>query len=163
MSATTRHQSLFAELGRLLGFDDLTLAEDGTATLGFDELVVHFGAPDDTHITLFTALCDAPAAGETPASLLEAMLEANSFQTGTAGAVIGLDRSQAIFTLSHRIPLDGLTPDHLFSRLELFVDLGENWASRLAAAPDPSGPAWPGTAHEEPGPFPDPGAGFIRI
>lgn len=163
MSATARQQTLFAELGRLLGFDDLTLAEDGTATLGFDDLVVHFGVPDDTHLTLFTALGDAPAAGETPPSLLEAMLEANSFQSGTAGAVIGLDQNQSIFTLSHRIPLEGLTPDHLFTCLEVFVDLGESWASRLAAAPDPTEHAGPGTALDEPGPFPDPGAGFIRI
>lgn len=135
---------LLAELGRLLGMDDLKLNVNGVASLQFDKrMTTHFEPmPDGEHLLMYAAVCKWPEEPSEQVALATMFLEANLWGRGTAGSVFALDSGEGEIVLERQIPLATVTSDSMRRQLEQFVEVVDLWMTRILTKAD----------HHEPGP-----------
>jgi len=117
-------------LGDRLGLEGLELDEDDSCTLRFGEALEVTMQLDDDAFVLSAEVGVAPAPAE-PA-MLEALLEANLFWSGTGGATLSMDPSSRRVFLHERCLASALAPDRLETMLERFVNAAESWAAKVS-------------------------------
>lgn len=129
---TSRAGMMIGELGALIGLPDLSFDADGDCGLTVDDTlsvdISHLPAED---AFLFGADLGRPAEPLDPA-LAAAMLDANFFWRGTAGATLGLDRESGAAVLIETVPLAGADAAGLHARLRAFVETARTWSDRIA-------------------------------
>ncbi|MEM9283743.1 MAG: type III secretion system chaperone [Verrucomicrobiota bacterium] len=125
-------QILLTNLSKQLGLESVDLDDEGCAALSFDEIVVNFEYdPESDLLAFYSDIGSIPPIEDTPRELLESLLKANFFHTGTAGATIGMDRESGFISLFQTLSPTAVEPDRFFSALETFVDLAEGWTKRI--------------------------------
>ncbi|MFO1057245.1 MAG: type III secretion system chaperone [Dongiaceae bacterium] len=139
MATNERASALLQELGGLIGIGDLTLDEDGAATLVLDggAAIVTLGArggEDALHL-----MCCLDTVEPGPAVLRE-MLRAN-FLGGAGRPVFALEPGSDAVVLQQSVPLEGLTGAGLARILEQFGDTALRLQQALEAeGEDPGRP-----------------------
>lgn len=123
---------LLEEFGRHVGLDDLTLSENGTASLAIDAVELHLAADDEGRtLVMFADVGTPPHPDQTSREYYETLLKANFLHLGTGGATLGMDRDAGFVALMDRVPVAGLNAADLADRVERFVNLAEAWSQRL--------------------------------
>lgn len=126
--------AVFQAFGERLGTDGFALDAEDSCTLRFGEgleVTMQVDVEDDGFV-LSAALGVAPPSVE----LLETLLEANLFWSGTAGATLAMDPSSRSVFLHERSRASTLSADELQSMLERFVNSAEDWSERLSSGDD---------------------------
>src|SRR5262249_23605151 len=129
MATNERASALVAELGRLIGIDDLALDEDCVATLSLDEdaAVVMLGVRDAGDS--LELMCCLDTVEPKPAVLRE-MLRTN-FLGGAGRPVFALEPGSDAVVLQQSVRLDGITGDELARILEEFGDTAQELRKEL--------------------------------
>lgn len=128
---------LLRELGQALGLGALQLNGDACCAFGLEtgQVINLLYREAEDELWLFADL----GTGQGDKALYAELLRANLFWSATQGATLGLSSDETpriILTLPLRWrPLDGV---QLTARLQGFVATVEDWAERLARAPDAS-------------------------
>lgn len=144
MATNERAGALVAELGGLIGIDDLALDQDGVATLTLDggAAIVTLGARHDGDS--LELMCCLDTVEPSPAVLRE-MLRAN-FLGGAGRPVFALEPGSDAAVLQQSVRLDGMTGAELARVLEQFGDGAQRLQKALEAEgedpglPDGDGP-----------------------
>jgi len=128
-SLTARPSKPIAELSRMIGIPDLTLAHDGSCQLLFDRthLVTLVVVPALNKLVLS---CPCPTKGLDPTRLAHLALRANFMGCGSAGASFALGPDDRMH-LQCQLPLPALTSDGLMSAIEGLLNSIDSWSVRL--------------------------------
>ena len=125
--------SLLQQVADSLGIDSLELNEHGVLALQIDDDVVISLEPDpDEEIChLYSSLCRVPEDDEARAQLLEALMTANCFGKGTAGASFGLDDKNHEILLGRVFDPERTTSEELLPWITNMVEVIQIWRTRL--------------------------------
>jgi len=125
-------ENLLAELGSHMGIPNLGFDEQGCARLVFDDQIeVNFENDAANHrLQIYTTLGNVPA--ENKEALYGALLEANLFGSGTAGATLAIDNLHGEIVLCHTFYGDDIPSATFLSLVESFVNTAEKWAQQIA-------------------------------
>jgi hypothetical protein len=131
MATNERASALLAELGGLIGIDDLTLDGDGIATLSLDggAAIVTLGARDVEDA--LELMCCLDTVAPKPAVLRE-MLRAN-FLGGAGRPVFALEPGSDAVVLQQSVRLEGMTGAELARILEQFGGTAQRLQEELEA------------------------------
>jgi hypothetical protein len=133
-------QRLLEELAKDLGFDELTLGEDGTCTLVFDDALFVEMFHDEAAATLgFEARLGEPPL-ETAATVHRQLLQANALWRETGGLVFALDGGTGEILMQQRVDTAGLDFVAFRAMLERFVEAAGAWAGAVQQAGEGSEP-----------------------
>ena len=122
-----------AGLAKEVGLDELAPDESGYCALeGEDGRVIHLQREGD-ELLLMTALGRLPT-GEGRLGVVEALLAANAFWTGTRGATISCELTSDTALIARRLPLAEIAKDGLFAVLEAFLAAVEECSQHLEPA-----------------------------
>ena len=151
MSTIDQLNTLLASLGSQIGLPELSSDADGFCSLAFDSIRLHLQADAEAgSLLIFTELGALPERDKLV--LLEEMLEANVFFSGTGGATLGTLPGGKAF-LSQREFVAALEAPEFQALLENFVSVAETWKSRLTEQPEDSLPSFKGIGATNPGQF----------
>jgi len=125
-------RNLLTDLGKQLGLDEINLDENDYAAVAFDKVVVNFEFDSDSgKLAFYADIGTPPGLDQTSSEFYEALLKANFFQIGTAGATIGMDREKGFISFFQAVDPAAIGPDEFFTTVETFVDLAEGWTARI--------------------------------
>lgn len=128
-SAFTR---LIEQFGACIGIPALAADERGHCALRFDDRIVGIQQPlESDRMVVYTVIGDMPALDTT--TQLRALLRANLFWLGTAGATLSLDENENKLVLAQSWALTEIDLDEFNRQLELFLDTADAWSTRLEA------------------------------
>ena len=126
-------EQLLHYLAQSLGQETLELNESGVLSLRFgDDIVTHLEPdPNGVDCHLYSVLCHLPEDPDSRRSLDEALMAANCFGKGTAGATFGLDEQQNEFVLTRTFRIQRTEPGDLFQWIQDTVTVMDIWRKRL--------------------------------
>ena len=126
-------EQLLQDLAQALGQESLAFNESGVLSLRFgDDIVIHLEPdPDEEHCHLYSVLCRVPESADSRHTIMEALMTANTFGKGTAGAAFGLDEQQNEFVLTRTFVIQSTQSDELFQWLQDTVSVMDIWQRRL--------------------------------
>lgn len=144
--ARAKLDELLKQFGATVGMPGLATEENGVCILVFDRRTTLYLLvdPRNGHLVMWSTIAALPA-GKAEAAL-RALMQANLFWTGTAGATLGLMPDSDDVVLAIRRPVDGLDVAALRDLIELMVGRIE------ALAPIAAGEAATMTGGQEPAP-----------
>ncbi|MBK5941111.1 type III secretion system chaperone [Halochromatium roseum] len=129
-------QDLIAQLARETGLSDLRLNDKGCARVIFDQTIAidmeHLA--DDNRLVLYAVL--GHPAGDR-ASVMERLLQANYFGSGTGGAAFALDPWKNDILLIRTLELEGCDWTAFSAALDSLVAHVERWQAELSTTPTP--------------------------
>ena len=119
-----------------LGIDELCFSDEGLCSLSFDDRCTVTLEIDDEDgaLYLYCNLGKAPEDIVDQLSCFAALLEANLFGRGSAGANLGLEADSRSLMISRALPLATLDAATLQLELGRFVQAAETWRGRVAEA-----------------------------
>lgn len=122
--------TLLEHFGKKVGLNELMVDEQGTCSLGFDDMVVDMKVTgDERHLMLFGKV--APLPEERQDLLLPQILGGNFLYQGTNGASLGLDVENKVLYLQQLEALDILDDEAFEKLLEDFTNTLETWKNIL--------------------------------
>lgn len=131
-SATSpRLEELLNQFGKSIGLDNLSLEQDETSLLVFDDKVVvnfRYDADHDS-LLIFSPVGMLPA--QNRAEICEYLLQANLFWTGTGGGTLAVDAATDEVILAYRTPVANLDSVSLERLVDSFVTGAEAWIAIL--------------------------------
>lgn len=129
-------QDLIAQLAQEVNLPDLQLNDRGCARIVFDQKIPvdieHLA--DDNRLVLYSVL--GQPVGDR-ASVMERLLHANYFGSGTDGAVFSLDPWKHDILLIRTLELDGCDWTAFSAALDSLVGHVERWQAELSGTPMP--------------------------
>lgn len=136
MTPREQFDRVLAAFGATVGLDRLALDEAGTGALFIDEVAVNLEVDEAQGRLLLYAALGVPEGD--PAAAHVAMLEANLFWQGTAGATLALQPETGAALLVRALPMAELDEVGFETALQTFVEMAEAWEGRLQVAGDPA-------------------------
>lgn len=151
-------QSLLNDFAHDIGLPELALDPNGLGSLLFDDAIMLHLQLNETvgTVILFATIGTVPEQGRE--SFYADMLQANLFWQQTGGATLALEKSSHAAVLAYEQPLDGLDQAGFQGLIKQFLDVAEDWQSRLR---DVSAGERPDSGHDDPSATS--GEGFIRV
>ena len=126
-------QHLLDYVAQELGLSSLDLNESGVASLQIGEhLILNIEPdPDGSHCHLYSSLCRLPSDDESRLRLYDALLRANNFGKGTAGATFSVDHQHGEILLGRVFNPAQTEPTDVMSWLQDMVEVMEIWQQRV--------------------------------
>lgn len=125
-------QVLISEAGRILGFDDLALDEEGCCVLQIDEkitLTIEY-ADETEDIRIYAQVGNYSPDNEQ--EIFKAILEANFLWTGTGGATLSINSKERSVYIAYQEKRREITPQLFLTLLEGFIENTEFWMHNLS-------------------------------
>ncbi len=126
-------EQLLHYLAQSLGQETFELNEDGVLSLCFDDdIIVNLEpGPEGEDCHLYAVLCRLPADPESRLDLFEALMTANCFGKGTAGASFSLDEEENEILLGRIFRIQTTEPAALTQWLQDMISTMDIWRQRL--------------------------------
>lgn len=139
---TQESEALIGELGKALGIEGLAFDAEGVCDLVFDEAITVRLAQDAAADRVLAVSAVGRIGDDGGEAMLENLLAANLFWSGTGGATIAAEPDGTL-ALMQAWPLAGLGFPQFEEGLRGFVEACEAWTRRLqgAEAPAPVAPS----------------------
>jgi hypothetical protein len=127
------HDAL-AELGAQVGLPELTLNEEGTCRVVFDDqLAVTFESVEDGRFLHLSAVVLTAEEVESQPGHLETLLHANVLGIATGGAYFSLEEGTGEVLLERALEMAACDGVAFMSAVESFVNHLEAWKAQLAS------------------------------
>ena len=102
----------------------------GNLKIGFDFQPLDPNVPEVGDVVFFSVL--GRPAPEREVEIHRLLLQGNNLWAGTGGATLGVQQEGGAVVLAMRLPLEGLSAEHLIQVLDNYADTARFWTAAVA-------------------------------